>query len=44
MTTPDVALPDGYGSTLQALKDRVRRARQRAQRTVNTQLIEPRPA
>ncbi|WP_105032406.1 PDDEXK nuclease domain-containing protein [Arthrobacter ruber] len=40
MTTSDVALPDEYGSTLQALKDRVRRARQRARRTVNTQLIE----
>ncbi len=40
MRTSDVALPDEYSSTLQALKERVRRARQRAQRTVNTQLIE----
>lgn len=40
MTNSDVALPDEYDSTLQALKDRVRGARQRAQRTVNTQLIE----
>lgn len=40
MTTADVALPDEYGSTLQALKDRVQRARRSAQRTVNTQLIE----
>ncbi|WP_105030363.1 PDDEXK nuclease domain-containing protein [Arthrobacter ruber] len=40
MTTSDLAVPDEYGSTLQALKDRVRRARQSAQRTVNTQLIE----
>jgi predicted nuclease of restriction endonuclease-like (RecB) superfamily len=40
MTTSDVALPDGYGVTLQALKDRVRGARRAAQRTINTQLIE----
>jgi hypothetical protein len=39
-TTSDVALLDEYDSTLQALKERVRGARQRAQRTVNTQMIE----
>lgn len=36
MTTADDALPDEYGSTLQALKDRVRGARVKVQRTVNT--------
>lgn len=37
MTTSDVVvLPDEYGSTLHALKVRVREARITAQRTVNT--------
>ncbi|MHA7146749.1 PDDEXK nuclease domain-containing protein [Arthrobacter sp. TmT3-37] len=40
MTISDAALPDDYGLTLQALKDRVRGARLSAQRSVNTQLIE----
>lgn len=40
MTSSRIALPDDYGTTLQALKDRVREARHRVQRTVNTQLIE----
>ncbi|MHA7274673.1 DUF1016 N-terminal domain-containing protein [Arthrobacter sp. TMT4-20] len=40
VTTFDVALPDEHGLTLQALKDRVHRARRRAWRTVNIELIE----
>ncbi|WP_460461661.1 PDDEXK nuclease domain-containing protein [Arthrobacter pigmenti] len=40
MASADVVLPDGYAQTLAVLKDRVRQARVRAQRTVNTQLIE----
>lgn len=39
MTSADVAMADEYGSTLQALKERVRGARQRAHRAVNTELI-----
>ncbi|MCU1634340.1 MAG: hypothetical protein JWM61_2992 [Micrococcaceae bacterium] len=39
MTSADVAPPDEYGSTLQALKERVRGARQKAHRAVNTELI-----
>ena len=41
MTEPrDLALPTGYTDLLGELKDRVRAARTRALRTVNTQLIE----
>ncbi|MGP5319124.1 PDDEXK nuclease domain-containing protein [Arthrobacter rhombi] len=40
MARTELVLPDGYASTLEALKDRVRDSRVRAQRTVNTQLIE----
>ncbi|WP_139006436.1 PDDEXK nuclease domain-containing protein [Arthrobacter crystallopoietes] len=40
MTRRDLSLPAGYSDLLTALKDRVRAARTRAQRTVNTQLIE----
>lgn len=41
MTQPrDVALPTGYTDLLGGLKDRVRAARTKALRTVNTQLIE----
>ncbi|WP_026533727.1 PDDEXK nuclease domain-containing protein [Arthrobacter sp. H14] len=40
MVRADIVLPDGYASTLDSLKRRVRDARVRAQRTVNTQLIE----
>ena len=40
MTSADLVLPDGYDQTLVALKVRVRDARLRAQRTVNTELIE----
>jgi predicted nuclease of restriction endonuclease-like (RecB) superfamily len=41
MTEPrDLALPSGYTNLLGELKDRVRAARARALRTVNTQLIE----
>ncbi|MHA7278101.1 DUF1016 N-terminal domain-containing protein, partial [Arthrobacter sp. Hz1] len=40
MTPADVVLPDGYSKTLDALRGRVRDARLRAQRTINTQLIE----
>ncbi|WP_334683909.1 DUF1016 N-terminal domain-containing protein [Arthrobacter sp. CAN_A214] len=40
MVRTDVVLPDGYASTLDALKRRVRDAQFRVQRTVNTQLIE----
>jgi predicted nuclease of restriction endonuclease-like (RecB) superfamily len=40
MARDDVALPDGYSEFLGSLKRRVRDAQVRAQRTVNTQLIE----
>ena len=41
MTSGDlVPLPDGYSTLLELLKDRVRQARFKAQRTVNTELIE----
>ncbi|TFD29136.1 YhcG family protein [Cryobacterium sp. TMT2-23] len=40
MARDDVALPDGYPEFLGSLKLRVREAQVRAQRTVNTQLIE----
>ena len=41
MTEPrDLALPTGYTALLGELKNRVRAARTRALRTVNTQLIE----
>ncbi|MCU1548923.1 MAG: hypothetical protein JWO29_1874 [Arthrobacter sp.] len=41
MTEPrDLALPTGYTALLGELKDRVRAARTKALRTVNTQLIE----
>ena len=40
MARDDVALPDGYPEFLGSLKRRVRDAQVRAQRTVNTQLIE----
>ena len=40
MARDDVALPDGYPEFLGSLKFRVREAQVRAQRTVNTQLIE----
>ncbi|WP_299169736.1 YhcG family protein [uncultured Arthrobacter sp.] len=40
MVRTDVVLPEGYASTLDALKRRVRDAQIRVQRTVNTQLIE----
>lgn len=40
MASADVALPDGYSQTLDVLKRRVREARVRAQRSVNTELIE----
>jgi hypothetical protein len=41
MTEPrDLALPTGYTDLLGELKDRVRAARTKALRTVNTQLIE----
>ncbi|WP_258229016.1 hypothetical protein [Arthrobacter sp. HMWF013] len=36
----DLALPSGYTELLGELKDRVRAARTKALRTVNTQLIE----
>ncbi|MCY0905750.1 DUF1016 N-terminal domain-containing protein [Arthrobacter sp. H14-L1] len=38
--TPDLALPSGYTDLLSELKKRVRDARIKALRTVNTQLIE----
>ena len=41
MTEPrDLALPTGYTDLLGELKNRVRSARSKALRTVNTQLIE----
>ncbi|TFD37068.1 DUF1016 domain-containing protein [Cryobacterium sp. TMT2-10] len=40
MARDDIALPDGYPEFLGSLKLRVREAQVRAQRTVNTQLIE----
>lgn len=40
MARTELVLPDGYASTLETLKNRVRDARVQAQRTVNTQLIE----
>ena len=41
MTTPtELALPEGYAELLQGLKVRVRNAQVRAQRVVNTQLLE----
>lgn len=40
MTPAEVVLPNGYRETLEVLKGRVRDARLRAQRTVNTELIE----
>ncbi|MGP5165457.1 PDDEXK nuclease domain-containing protein [Arthrobacter rhombi] len=40
MVRTELVLPDGYASTLETLKNRVRDARVQAQRTVNTQLIE----
>ncbi|WP_298255526.1 YhcG family protein [uncultured Arthrobacter sp.] len=40
MVRTDVVLPDDYASTLEALKRRVREARVRAQRVINTELIE----
>ncbi|GAA4391873.1 DUF1016 N-terminal domain-containing protein [Brevibacterium pityocampae] len=40
MASADVALPDGYRHTLEALKQRVHQAQTRAQRTVNTELIQ----
>ena len=40
MTRGGIALPDGYPELLGTLKRRVRDAQGRAQRTVNTQLIE----
>ena len=41
MTSGDLApLPDGYLSLLESLKERVRQSRLKAQRTVNTELIE----
>ena len=36
----DVVLPDDYVSVLDGVKDKVRQARYRAQRTVNTELIQ----
>lgn len=42
MTSVDlVPFPDSYPALLESLKDRVRQARLTAQRTVNTELIEP---
>lgn len=41
MASADVALPDGYRHTLEALKQRVHQAQTRAQRTVNTELVQP---
>jgi predicted nuclease of restriction endonuclease-like (RecB) superfamily len=40
MSSNAVALPPAYGEMLARLKERVRSAQFRAQRTVNTQLIE----
>ncbi|WP_074698593.1 PDDEXK nuclease domain-containing protein [Arthrobacter crystallopoietes] len=40
MAKNEIALPRGYGQFLDALKQRVRDAQVKAQRTVNTQLIE----
>lgn len=40
MANNEIALPHGYGQFLDALKQRVRAAQVKAQRTVNTQLIE----
>ncbi|POH60057.1 DUF1016 domain-containing protein, partial [Cryobacterium zongtaii] len=41
MTTHgELALPEGYAELLQGLKVRVRNAQVRAQRVVNTQLLE----
>jgi hypothetical protein len=40
MTDRDLALPTGYTDLLGELKNRVRNARTKALRTVNTQLIE----
>ena len=40
MTGADVVLPDGYGLTLESLKIRVREARMRTLRAVNTDLIQ----
>ena len=40
MTTPgDLAIPEGYGSFLDSLKERVRSAQAQVRRSVNTQLI-----
>ncbi len=36
----DLVLPDDYVSVLDGVKDKVRRARYRAQRTVNRELIQ----
>lgn len=40
MASADVALPDGYRQTLEALKQRVHQAQVQAQRTVNTELVQ----
>lgn len=40
MTPADLALPNNYGQTLDALKNRVREARIQARRAVNTELIQ----
>lgn len=40
MTFSEAVLPSGYGSVLEALKDRGWRAQVTAHRTVNTQLIQ----
>jgi hypothetical protein len=40
MARDGIALPDGYPEFLVSLKERVRDTRVRAQRAVNTQLIE----
>lgn len=40
MTSADVVLPAGYDQTLKTLKNRVREARLRTLRTVNTELIQ----